>query len=537
MLDLVQQVEGGSIKDCAEKLANWFGLNGERPARQDAEPRKLEHPEPKPALANVPLKDKWSKPGKPSDGRLKGIEYHPYLEGRGFTKGFCEEHGIGYCSKGKMAGRVVFPICNVAGDVVAYCGRAVDAWLEPRWLQSDAFHKSLELYGIEKAAGRSVVIVESFWGVLACARAELPIPAVALMGKTMSEEQCKLLDRFSEYTLLLDGNAKKESAEIGKRLLEKEKTTRVFLADHPFYTKRFAHYVGRRCRAATIKDLAAELHLDWDTVKTLETQSMRAPLANAGTPGPQAIGIDEISIRNGHSDRIVGSDLIRRRPIWFGGEDRSEARMAQCYDWLGDTTSRHVRLAVMDRWKPFRHTATARAPQAAILFDTFHIVRHLGDALDTVRKAEYARLSGRDRRFIKGQQYTRLSRREHLSLEGRQSLKTRLAANKRLNTAYLLKESFGQRWADERAGWARRFFQHWRASLTGQRLKPYEQFAELIDRHWDGIAASCTPEHKVSLGFVEGLNNKIRVRQRRAYGLRDEEYLRLKILTCMRPAL
>jgi len=59
----------------------------------------------------------------------------------------------------------------------------------------------------------------------------------------------------------------------------------------------------------------------------------------------------------------------------------------------------------------------------------------------------------------------------------------------------------------------------------------------MIDRHWDGIAASCKPENKISLGFVEGLNNKIRVIQRRACGLRDEEYSRLKILTCMFPEL
>ena len=76
-----------------------------------------------------------------------------------------------------------------------------------------------------------------------------------------------------------------------------------------------------------------------------------------------------------------------------------------------------------------------------------------------------------------------------------------------------------------------------RAALKWQRLKPYENFAEMIDRHWDGIAAYCKPENKVSLGFVEGLNNKIRVIQRRAYGLRDEEYLRLKILTSMFPKL
>jgi transposase len=310
-----------------------------------------------------------------------------------------------------------------------------------------------------------------------------------------------------------------------------------FLADNPFYTKRFAYYVGRRCRQATIKDIAEELTLHWETVKTLEKQYMCVQLAKAGTPGPKAIGIDEISIKKGHTYRIVVSDLIRKRPIWFGGEDRTEASMLQFYDWLGEKKTRGIRLAVMDMWKPFRNAAQARAPQAAILFDKFHIMSHLGEALDKVRKDEYARLTGNDRRFIKGQKYTLLSSRENLTLEGKKSLKLLLTANKRLNTAYLLKESFGQLWDYSSEAWARRFFENWRVSLKWQRLKPYEKFAQMIDRHWDGIAAYCKPENKVSLGFVEGLNNKIRVIQRRAYGLRDEEYLKLKILTCMLPKL
>lgn len=308
-----------------------------------------------------------------------------------------------------------------------------------------------------------------------------------------------------------------------------------FLADNPLYTKRFAYYVGRRCASATIQAVAKELHLDWHTVKELDKQYMRAQLARAGTPGPRAIGIDEISIRKGHTYRIVVSDLVRGRPIWFGGVDRSEASMAQFYDWLGEKKAKRIRLAVMDMWKPFRTVTNAKAPQAAILFDKFHVMRHLGKALDEVRKAEYARLSGKERRYIKGQKYTLLSRQENLSLEGKKALKALLAANRRLNTAYLLKESFGQLWDYEREGWARRFFDNWRASLKWQRLKPYEKFAEMIERHWEGIAAYCQPENKVSLGFVEGLNNKIRVIQRRSYGLRDEEYLRLKILTCMLP--
>jgi transposase len=101
------------------------------------------------------------------------------------------------------------------------------------------------------------------------------------------------------------------------------------LANNPFYTKRFAYYVGRRCRSATIKDIAEELKLDWHAVKELDKQYMTAQLAKAGRPGPKVIGIDEISIRKRHTYRIVVSDLIRRRPIWFGGEDRSEARLEQ----------------------------------------------------------------------------------------------------------------------------------------------------------------------------------------------------------------
>lgn len=310
-----------------------------------------------------------------------------------------------------------------------------------------------------------------------------------------------------------------------------------FLADNPFYTKRFAYYVGRRCRTATVKDVAQELKLDWHTVKELDKPYMKAQLAKMGNPKPKVIGIDEISIRKGHTYRIVVSDLEKNGPIWFGGKDRSEQSLTQFFDELGKTPSARIRLAVMDMWKPFRNATQACATQAAILYDKFHVMRHLGEALDQVRKSEYGRLASKNRRFIKGQKYTLLSRWDNLSLQGRQALKALLQVNKRLNTAYLLKESFGQLWSYEREGWARRFFENWRAALKWQRLKPYEKFAQMIERHWDGIAAYSRPENKVSLGFVEGLNNKIRVIQRRAYGLRDEQYLRLKILTSMSPEL
>jgi len=212
------------------------------------------------------------------------------------------------------------------------------------------------------------------------------------------------------------------------------------------------------------------------------------------------IGVDAIAIRKGHPSRIVGSALARRRPLWCGGKARSEERRDACSQWLGPSKSQQIRLAVLDRWQAFRH-ATRKpepAPPAAILFDKFPGIRPLGTAVDTGRQTDYDRLTGQERRFINGQQYTRLSHREHLKPDGRKSLRRRLQANRRLHTASRLQEEVGKLWDDECEGWARRCFEHWQASLQWQRLTPYEKFAERIDRHWDGSAASCQPEHTVA---------------------------------------
>lgn len=310
-----------------------------------------------------------------------------------------------------------------------------------------------------------------------------------------------------------------------------------WLSNNPFYTKRFAIYVGQRCREQSIKSVAEELNLDWKTVKELDKEYMREQLACAGESKPRCIGVDEISVKQGHEYRIVVSDLEQRRVIWFGGTDRSQESMDEFYKWLGEAKTRQIRLIVMDMWKAFRESARLYAPHAEVLYDKFHIVRHLGMALDDVRRGEVSRLQGRHRKWVKGQRYNLLSRKENLDLDGKRALKELFKRNQRLNKAYLLKESFGQLWSYTYPASALKFFENWRDSLKRQRLKPYEKFAGMVKTHWDGIVSFCKIENKVSLGFVEGLNNKIRQIQRRAYGLRDEEYLRLKVMTCTLPDL
>lgn len=299
-------------------------------------------------------------------------------------------------------------------------------------------------------------------------------------------------------------------------------------------TKRYMHFIGRRCRESSIKAVADEQNLDWRKVKDLEKEYMLEQLDNRPPPTPRVIGIDEISIKKGHTYRIVVSDLETGQPIWFGGADRSEASMDKFYAELGTEKCKKIELAIMDMWKAFRNSARKNIPGAAILFDKFHVVKHLNESLDKIRKEEHKRLKETDGEdYIKGNKYTLLSKRKNLKLKGSESLEKILEANKRLNVAYVLKETFDQLWGYKDAAQARKFFDNWKESLEGYELKSYEKFTEMIENHWDGIVSHCTLGEGIKLGFVEGLNNKIRVFQRRAYGIKDEEYLRLKVLTFM----
>lgn len=305
-----------------------------------------------------------------------------------------------------------------------------------------------------------------------------------------------------------------------------------WLAESGRFSKRFEQKVGRMARQMPLTEVARFNHISWDQAWRMELEYMRELLKRQPpATNIRAIGVDEISIRKGHKYRVVVADMDVKRPLWIGGEGRTKEDLDLYFEEIGEQRSKGIEIAVMDMWKAFKNSVMGHAPQARIVFDKFHVLRHLADALDEVRRSEYKRVSAKDRRFIKGQRYTLLSHKANLDTEGRRSLKELLRANKRLHKAYLLKESFGQLWFYYYPASALKFFENWKASLKWQRLKSFEEFAEMIEKHWDGIVSYCHPDNKVSLGFMEGLNNKIRVIQRRAYGIRNDEYLRLKVLT------
>jgi len=285
-------------------------------------------------------------------------------------------------------------------------------------------------------------------------------------------------------------------------------------------------------RQMPLTEVAELNQISWDQAWRMELAYLREIIKNRPPAAKiRVIGVDEISIRKGHTYRVVVADLDEQRPIWIGGTGRTQEDLDMFFAEIGVERSKTIELAVMDMWKAFRNSAAEHVPQARIVFDKFHILRHLSDALDEVRRQEYKRVNDKERKYIKGQRYTLLSHKANLDTDGRRSLKLLLKANKRLHKAYLLKESFGQLWDYSYPASARKFFENWKAQLHWQKLEPYEKFAAMIESHWDGIVSYCHPDNKVSLGFMEGLNNKIRVIQRRAYGIKNAEYLRLKVLS------
>ena len=195
-----------------------------------------------------------------------------------------------------------------------------------------------------------------------------------------------------------------------------------WLADNPRYTKRFAFYVGRRCRVLDDQGRRRGARTSTGTRSRSSTSSTCA----SSCGGPERRGRRSSASTRSRSAR--GTPTASWSATWSAGgrsgsaaQDRSEASMDEFFAWLGPKKSRgnspggdgHVEaVSQLDL------SATRRRP--SILFDKFHVLRHLGEALDTVRKSEYARLSGKDRRFIKGQKYTLLSHRENLTLEGPQ---------------------------------------------------------------------------------------------------------------------
>jgi len=306
-----------------------------------------------------------------------------------------------------------------------------------------------------------------------------------------------------------------------------------FVAEGVRVSRYLASLVAELCKVMTIKAVAIFQSLHRGTVKAIDKLAMEEVQASRPLDGITVLGIDEIAVGKGQTYWHLVSALEGPRgpELLFVGEGRKERHLAKFWKWFGKDRAQGITHGVIDMWKPFRKSILAKCPEARIIYDKFHIIQHLLKALNDVRKQELRKAAGRFRGLLMGKKFILLSRRAHVRGNARKALNGLLNLNRRLFKAHLLKESFDHLWSYSSKTWATKFFRHWVEQLKWSRLKPYHKFANMVETHLDGILNYC--DKKISLGFIESANLKARNVIRMAYGYRDKEYMKLKIIqTC-----
>lgn len=303
-----------------------------------------------------------------------------------------------------------------------------------------------------------------------------------------------------------------------------------FLERSKRITKELSYQISELCKVMTIEDAATFEHLNWQTVKEIDKKAIVKAQAERTLEGINVLGVDEISVGHGHNywHLISSLDGSNGLEMLYVGEGRKEGDLKPFWEWFGKERAKRISHGVMDMAKGFINSFRSYCPSIKIIYDKFHVMRHLLNALNEVRKAEFRRSGKKMKGLLCGKKFILLKRMSNLKGDARKALKGLLSVNRRIYKAHLLKEDFGQLWSYTYKGAAMKFWEKWKEQLKWQRLEPYKKFAKMIDAHIDGILSYC--DKKVSLGYIEGTNLKARNIIRRAYGYRDKEYMKLKII-------
>jgi transposase len=293
---------------------------------------------------------------------------------------------------------------------------------------------------------------------------------------------------------------------------------------HP-YTRRFAETVARDCEDAAVRRVAVKWGLSAQTVRRIDKRALQAWSRQRKRRPLRQMGVDEIFWGKGKCLTVV-SDLEAGEPIWAGPERKRESLDRFFAEYLPARRRRGVRAVCVDMWEPYLQSLREHLPKAAIVFDKFHVMKHVNAAVDETRRQEFFRQKGPLRAVMRGKRWLLLTRWHNLTRAKKSQLQEALSMNRRLFKAYYLKEQLERLWSYTYEGAAARFFIQWLLSLRWQRLPAFKKLARTLYDHFDGILNYC--RHKVPFGVVEAINGNLRALIRRGRGYQDHEYLILK---------
>ena len=294
----------------------------------------------------------------------------------------------------------------------------------------------------------------------------------------------------------------------------------------PKVTYRLAAYVKELCEIMTLQEVADHLDLDWKTVKAIDKEFLQQEYRKTDYTGLRFLAVDEIAYAKYHKYLTIVIDYETGRVVWIG-EGRSKETLQEFFNHMPKEAKENIKAIAMDMWEPFAQAVKESCPTAAIVYDFFHIVANYNKVITRVRRNEYHKASKEDKRVIKGSRWILLKNPENLKETDKPRLKDLLAKNESLAKVYILKDELKAIWTYKDKDRMALALDNWCELALETKLPELKRFVKMLVRHKEGILNHAT--YPIHTSKLEGVNNKIKVLKRKAYGFHDLEYFSLKI--------
>ena len=301
-------------------------------------------------------------------------------------------------------------------------------------------------------------------------------------------------------------------------------------------TRRYQWFLARWAKRMSWKEVAEAFQTTWEHVFLSVKMAVGWGLEHRVLEGITAIGVDEVQFQRGHKYLTVVYQLNEgcKRLLWVGKE-RTVKTLLTFFRWLGPQRAARLEFVCSDMWKPYLKVIARKAKQALNVLDRYHIVQMMNKAIDKVRATEAKELTHKGYQpVLKHTRWCLLKRPENLTDKQDLTLRELVRYNLKTVRAYLLKEDFQLHfWDYLKPAWAGKFLQRWCTRVMRSRLEPMKQVARSLRTHADLIMNWFKARGRISLGAVEGLNNKEKVITRRSYGFRSYEVLEIALYHAM----
>ncbi len=292
------------------------------------------------------------------------------------------------------------------------------------------------------------------------------------------------------------------------------------------FTVRYRKWIYAFCKRMTCIDVSRIFGISKHTVYRLDREGIEEELATQKPIEPKRLSIDEISRKKGHRYATIISAPNEKKVLEVV-KGRKSADITPFFKEKGTQWCKNVTAVSMDAWQAFRKTVKIYCKEASICFDHFHLAQHFSKAIDRLRVQETKKVSKDERKVYKGTRWLLLKRPENLTEKQETTLDELLKINMKLYTVYLLRDEFRQIFKGQSAHSRMIRLTIWIKKAKLVRISQVTEFVKKIER-WEPFIRNSLREN-YSNSFAEGINTKIRVIQRMAYGYKDFEYLRLKI--------